>query len=219
MIINLPFSGFYYSEYDRELDYVEEREIEHLEEKHQLTNAQADELSGILFNSTDWGVAHRMVAEAYVEAFNEKFKEWTDIDLGLKFESMSSPREYNFATDRIFCHISDEVVHSLFDGADREKLAKVIRERFTSYDGFISFYSNYLPDWLETDVDEWDHNELCTLLMSWLPEDWSWAVFEEMVNGSEVFYSAWSEAVDWPKVEAWLEEIKTTNNVTTEDAV
>ena len=215
MIINIPFSGLYYSKYDRELDYVEEREIENFEETHNLTVAQVDELSSILFNSTDWGVAHRKVAEAYAKAFNEKFKEWTDIDLGLKFESLSSPREYNFQTDRLFTHISDEVVHTLFDGADREKLAKVIRERFTSCDGFISFYSNYLPDWLTREVDEWDHNELCTLLMSWLPEDWSWEVFENVTEG-EVFYSAWSEAVDWPKVEAWLDEIK--NNVTTEDA-
>jgi hypothetical protein len=42
----------------------------------------------------------------------------------------------------------------------------VIKERHTSRDGFISFYSNNFDDWVKP-LSKYDHNELGTLLTAY----------------------------------------------------
>jgi hypothetical protein len=44
--------------------------------------------------------------------------------------------------------------------ANFEAFTKYIKERYTSRDGFISFHSNYAPDWL---VD-WDGHKVGSIL-------------------------------------------------------
>ena len=43
------------------------------------------------------------------------------------------------------------------------KLKERIKERFSSRDGFMSFYSSDLGDWPK-ELKDWDHNQLSTLL-------------------------------------------------------
>src|SRR5690606_26269592 len=123
----------------------------------------------------------------------------------LEFESLDSPREYNFCTDRIFCYIPLESAKRLFvisAKGNHKRLKEVIRERFTSRDGFISFYSNNLEEWLDKPLDQWDHNEIGTLLIAVAPcfDDASWGFYESMAcNGG--FYQDWEAAVDWKEFE------------------
>lgn len=213
MITNVPFAGFYNSWYSQEVDRVEEMEVENMQEQYGLTDEQASALGDCFWSNVDsakvdYAKVYEQVAKDYVDAFNENFYEWTEIDLHLTFESMTSPREYNFATDRIFAYISDEVVQTLFDGVDKVRLSEVIKSRFTSCSGFISRYSNYLPEWLANPVEEWDHNELCTLLLAWMPEDYDFDIFYKMADNQESFYKAWSDNVNWPAVEEFINNMK-----------
>lgn len=89
-----------------------------------------------------------------------------EIGVNMEFESLWSPREYNFMTDRIFAEIPQEEVSRIFSATDRGKLAEAIREQFTSRDGFISFYSASLGDWPK-DITQWDHNQVETLLLAY----------------------------------------------------
>lgn len=215
LIINLPFAGFYGSWYSSEVDHVEEREAENLAETD--TAEQPEELridaaaySQILFDVTDYSAAYREIAEKYVPSFDALVSEAIDLPLGLEFEKMDSPKEYNFSTDRIYAHIALETVQALFNRLKPGTLAEVIRERFTSRSGFISHYSNDAAEWTEKPLDEWDHNELGTLLIAAMRDadmgdDWDYSVFNSMAEGED-FYTAHSNAVDWTKFEERVTE-------------
>lgn len=224
MLVNIPFSGFYNSIWSDEIDREEQEHInyavhgkdrdndlsEHLHpEPLQLDEA---ELSEIYLRATQYGWAYNAIAQDYVASFNAYWSAEIGFPLRLAFESMTSPREYNFATDRIFCDVPISVIHKLFavSRADKhETLHASIKDRFTSCSGFISHYSNDLNDWLEKPLCNWDHNELGTLLIAVMalrgsPDalrdyQWEWYLCEGM-SESSVFYKAWSDAVDWQKV-------------------
>lgn len=217
-IIQIPFSGFYESKWSQEVDYIEENETEYFETERQAEDGVAKELrlnareyGKILNHHTSYYDAYHQIAKDYTDTFNDWIKDECDLDLGLTYEGVSNPREYNFATDRIFAHIPLTAVRALFDrsaGGNHKRLAEVIKRRFTSCDGFISYYRNNLADWLAKDVADWDHNELETLLLAVMPEDdrdYEWSIFEGM---NEEIYSAWSNAVDWEKVDADIAELR-----------
>lgn len=217
VVIKLPFPGFYNSFYDGELDSVEEREAEHFAESDGEDNPGELRLDGrefaqILFDCADYGTAYRQLAEKYVDAFGNRFTEVAGGTLrGLTFESMSSPKEYNFTTERIFAYIDRGMVQEMFDDVDHGDLASVVRERFTSRSGFISFYSNDVDDWLEQPLDEWDHNQLETLLLAYMKphvdEDWEFGIYTAMSESND-FDTAFQECVDWKKFERRKEELR-----------
>jgi hypothetical protein len=245
--INLPFPGFYHSWYsdaiDREeeqtAEYLAEREIEEAREKvmareaAQLTlpiadrgkieidetqHVSAQEFCELLFDHCDYGKVYHKVAEFYVEAFDL----WAFEELGLpadsfKFSLMTSPREYNFTTDRLFAHVSNEALSTMFQRSasdDHKTLARVIRARFTSYDGFISHYSNDLEYWLAKPFDEWDYNELGTLLLAFVvlcgisQEQMREELYELTFSGNGEETEAIHAGMDWPAYEKALAELR-----------
>lgn len=219
VIINLPFAGFYETIYSSEIDTAQDQDAEHLAEQEESKQPpelrlSKEEISELFFKFTDYRVAYRHVAREYVEAFSAVAKSDADLRLDLQYESMDSPREYNFKTDRVYAHISWGTVLRLFALSKRDnhaKLAATIRERFTSYDGFHSFYDNSLQTWLDKPLAEWDHNELCTLLIAVLPSDFAddsdLSIYYLTVEG-ETGYNALQEAVDWPAFEKACEELR-----------
>lgn len=180
MLTTIPFSGFYESIHDAELD----RALEGLTQDSNGDQLEWQTAAGDierpvddLWKHVNWGVAHNAYARLYTEQFNAYFASAVGIELRLKFDELNSPREYNFATDRIFCELSKQVVRELWRKVDRSKLDDLIRATFTSYDGFISYYDNSLDAWLNKehsskhrmsghvgDVTKWDHNQVGTLL-------------------------------------------------------
>jgi hypothetical protein len=214
-IIKLPFQGFYESVWSQEVEHTVERDAEWMAEQQAEEGIapelrlDASEFAEILSDCLDYQDCYRRIAEAYVEAFDGVLSEEADLDLGLKFESVSSPRYYNFETDRVFAEVSDEAVAELFSKVSKDTLAKVIKERHTSYDGFISYYSNRVEEWLAKPLDEWDHNELETLLLAFLEdanvEDLDWAVYYRVCDGDGI-WSDYQAALDWQKVEEIVAE-------------
>ena len=81
----------------------------------------------------------------------------------LTFESLKMPREYNFNTDVIYCHIGIADALKLYNRVtfpNTDKLAQLLKDNFTSSSGFHSFYSNELEDYLSKSIEQLDHNEL-----------------------------------------------------------
>lgn len=153
MITTIPFSGFYESLHDSAFDYA-------------LESIFSDRDTGCHINEPlmwkahdyiDWRMAHELYAKEYAESLAHEF----GID-SLKFESLSSPKEYNFTTDRIFCTIEYADLCRLMAGFDLKAFAAYVREKFTSRDGFISFYDADLSAWGK--VETWDHNQCGTAL-------------------------------------------------------
>lgn len=221
IITRLPFAGFYESHYSGEIDQQESQFVEYEVSDRQAENGiPADlrlnetELYELLFRHTQYRVAYRMVAEWYVQGFNAVMKSEHDLDLRLTFESMDSPREYNFTTDRIYAHIPVSVVRKLWAISKAEshvRLKARIAESFTSRDGFHSYYANGLRDeWLNP-VTEYDHNQLCTLIEAvtdFEQLDRDDLHFYYATFGDDGGYQAWESAVDWPAFEAACEELR-----------
>lgn len=225
--IELPFPGFYDSLLSGELDHVEEREAEYFVER-QAEDGIAAELrldagaySELFLRHTDYSAAHQHLARQYVAAFDHVASEALGFPLGLQFEEMTSPKYYNFETDRVFAACSDDALAKLWamSKADGHKtLGALIAKRFTSCDGFASHYPNTLAAWLRKPLADWDHNELGTLLRACLKlagvydtsrgEGIEWRCFELMTDGDSDFWTALQEAVDWDAIERDAAELR-----------
>lgn len=196
MLTALPFAGFYCSKWSSELDDVENQFIE----KEADDTLDESEISAIVDKCRQYETQMQYVAQKYVGYFNEKFKEEFGIALGLRFESLKSPRKYNFTSDVIYAYIDEGVVRCLLDDLEDSKLADMIRERFTSRSGFISFYTNRIEEWKGKPLEEWDYNEVGTILEAYVAqvEDFEWDVFSAMID-CNVFDTALDKGMDWDK--------------------
>lgn len=216
--INIPFSGFYESMWSGLIDRAMEMAAEN-DHQRQTEDAIPEELRleetvfhEKLFDAMDYRDAERALAADYVDELNRRLESELGLKLHLKFKLMSSPREYNFETDRLFSDISLAAAKRLFAFSrkldDHEKLKAKIRRRFTSRDGFHSHYSNDFEVWKAKPLADWDHNELGTLLCiacDELGEDWDWSVYERLAESD---YEYVDKAVDWKKYEASIAEAR-----------
>jgi hypothetical protein len=154
------FPGFY----GTGLDSLMDREIEDAIENEGITWEEADK-------RYDYQRARLAITQAWLDAFVWEF------DIKLKFESIQSPKEYNFTTDRLFVQLplseAERMAAALKDedGKWGESFCHVLRKMFTSYDGFISFYPNSPNEgeWLMP-LDLWDHNQMQALIAAYLYE-------------------------------------------------
>lgn len=208
----IPFCGFYHSTYDFEIEHTIEREVEYFAQEW---GVDPDKVADAAFSNVDCSDAHRAIAELHCATWLERFTDETEINLyqGFKFFGMTSPKFYNFETDRVFVKIPLTGFQQCFEACKADgfkELERVIHERFTSRDGFISFYSNSIDDLIEKPLTEWDCNELETLLLATLAisadvDDFAseveMAVLEQG-NGNCLF-----DCVDWTKVEAEVKEV------------
>jgi len=155
LLTTLPFAGFYGSQHDAELDYAMAA---------MFSNDQGDPNPGLtdrVSSACRWSAVHL----TYAKEFAETFCEAVGIHL-VRFESMDSPRFYNFETDRLFIELPLEEAQRLMRETSTTSLDQVAGERHTSRSGFISFYSPHWRSW--GDVGRWDHNQLQTLVEAYV---------------------------------------------------
>lgn len=198
----IPFHGFYYSVFDAELDRAEELNASDAAERDD--SLSEEEYAEIFYRVTSYGKAFNKVAEEYVGYFNDWFKEHIGIDLELSFVEMTSPREYNFETDKIFCRASEAALRALFDKLDKGTLDSTIHKHLASRSGFISFYGDFVREWRDRPLEGWDCNELYMLLEAAVGDDddgeYTSTIADRMFNAN-VFDNAIDGAVDWGKFE------------------
>jgi hypothetical protein len=189
MLTTIPFSGFYYTLHDQTFDAVHERMFSD-------DNGDCDEAAQALqmrvFDACDWKKAQTGYAEQYCDMLAHEFK------IDMKFESMTSPREYNFETDRIFANIPEEEVKRLLAAVDTKVMTDLAIERFTSRSGFSSFYSANWRGW--GDVSGWDHNQIGTLVMAYIQQEHG----GEFDSYAEYGLMGDAEGNGW--IDEWIEE-------------
>ena len=231
MLATLPFfPGFYESLLSGAVDSYEEWESEWMAEKEcsqkyepetyqpEHLRLSASEYVELFFKCTDYQKTYLKVAQFWVEAFDEWCKENLKTPAkSFTWESMKSPREYNFETDRVFVHVPEEVVKMLFTRSEEQnhqQLRETIKELFTSRSGFMSFYSNDLEAWLEKPLETWDHNEVMTLIMASIIDcdefedrgKFEMALYELVFSGNGEEEEAM--ATDWEKFERLKTELR-----------
>lgn len=150
MLATIPFQGFYDSIHDDLLDNVLEGVFPDTQGwcYHTLEDHARDQV--------DWREVHIAYAKLYTEEFLE------EMEIDAKFESLRSPKEYNFTTDRIFIEIELAEVEWLLTETSVVTLMDQAREMFTSRSGFISFYSPDINNWGHP--AGWDHNQVGCLI-------------------------------------------------------
>ena len=102
-------------------------------------------------------------SKKYAESFICEIKSETGIDLDANFESLQSPKEYNFLNDRIFIEMPEKNAIKFINYVlqnHKKELEILIKQNFTSGEGFISKYKNNLQLW--GNPGEWDHNQIGT---------------------------------------------------------
>jgi hypothetical protein len=114
-----------------------------------------------------WKEFMQEYCKAYTDAFPEEFEDYCDFKIRLKFLEVQSPTFYNFSNDRILAEIPIEEVEKLFEEISTTELANTAKGLFTSYSGFVSFYSNDWQEW-PPDLSEWDENLVYCLLLAFI---------------------------------------------------
>ena len=108
------------------------------------------------------GYCWEFVKGGYDNFCKETCKEWVnaisdnfeDNPLGMtigKYKSMWSPREYNFSTDRISFEVSVDLrkLKKYCFNTERSDFNQYLHDKWSSYDGFISFIPNNVPEFME----------------------------------------------------------------------
>lgn len=147
------FPGFYNTllEYNNESEDIQNE----IDENRAPQGAKFEDFT---FNYEE---RNKRAAEKSCEAVEEKLKELFP-DIEINFEELISPTYYNYSND----HINVDI---LLSPEDRERLKqyliknkqeykKHLRERYTSYSGFISSYSNSYYTWTDIYFKEIEEN-------------------------------------------------------------
>ncbi len=245
-VVRLPFfQGMHESILSHAVDDYEEREAEYMADREiprqriepgtlvlaaedgenpewqpEHLRISASEYCELFFDCCCYSKVFLKIAQFWVEAFDW----WCHENLktpekSFLWESMTSPREYNFTTDVAYAYVSEEVLESFFakSAAEEHKtLAQVIRDSFASYDGFISFYPNDVETWLEKGFAEWDYNELGTLVAAAITAndefesrgDFEMALYYSIFSGNNEDGEAFDAGMDWPKFEEKVKELR-----------
>ena len=160
----IPFDGFYNSYFSSDIENQIGQQIEWDADIYDL-NEDEEQILRDNYLSVNRSSFYNEIAEhytdLYIDALNERLQGFT---LKAKFNLLTSPKEYNFETDRIFIdierdHAIDFIKYIIKNY--KKELENKIKERFTSRSGFWSHYKNGLDLWTK-DYSEWDHNQIGT---------------------------------------------------------
>ena len=167
-LVKLPFSGFYNSIHDSVIDSALEYQSECYADSDKANDIILDAL-----NVNHYDKIREALSKVFVEGVNELFWYEYDINLGLEFESLKSPKFYNYSTDEIYCYVANDKINELVALLDNENdFIKALKDKYQSHDGFIVFdstlqaidnkdYSLFFSDLLcqLIDFDSIDNNE------------------------------------------------------------
>ena len=124
----------------------------------------------------DYDAFTKKIGEEYTSELESIFKEALGYeDFNMEFVCISSPREYNFATDQIVYNLTTKDDEKFFEVVRAKMhehyatLKDMIKERHTSYDGFFSFMSNNIDEWFD-EVKENEHRPYLECVLEYLAE-------------------------------------------------
>lgn len=182
--LKIPFAGFYETSHSAMLENWLEYEQDTLMTEHGATLEQVQELAERFYDAIDWRKVHTEYAKAYTGELETLLNSESPrvTNMPIVFEALESPREYNFATDCIYAKMDIGDIQYMLGEIDEKTWRDFIREKCTSYDGFISFYSNDYDEW-EKDLSEWGEARLGMVLELYLVTLLEPKELEEVLSG------------------------------------
>ena len=129
----INFGGFYNSIHDDNIEWA-------CESFYSDDNGNCN--WDIILDNVDFKKLRGVYIDLYSDLFSDWLKENHGIAIKFKNISLSSPREYNFETDKILCDIDSVENESLIKALQSNtKFLDWLKDRTKSRSGFISFYS------------------------------------------------------------------------------
>jgi hypothetical protein len=142
------FSGFYETLWAFQYDDIE---YSLFNEPDRILKQINDYIIDRLFDYADNTAYENAIAKSYVEVILIKLQEkYPDLIKSIKFESVVSPKRYNFSTDVINIIVDCDFDRLIAEFKKHPQAAEYIKETYTSRSGFSSYYENDLGDWLKT---------------------------------------------------------------------
>ena len=148
------FTGFYSTLFediiDSEVDYI-------LEEEETYTTDNVE---------FDYKTFKEDISKQCVGVFEDAFNRDMHTKLSVSFESLFSPKFYNFENDSINVAISlsqddfDTVISAIKE--NKTEISEQLKEKYSSRDGFSSFHSTDLDEWIEDLTLEFENEEDCS---------------------------------------------------------
>lgn len=111
-----------------------------------------------VYQYIDYSKLYEETAKVICNAIGE-FMVNEELIQSFEFETLVSPREYNFVNDSINIKVECDV-QKLIDFIKNnfwEEFKEEIEKTYTSRDGFISYYENDAEEWLTTFKEDSDH--------------------------------------------------------------
>lgn len=127
------FTGFYNTIFEPDEDIVIESPFTYSDYEFDYETYKNDIIKECIFGISD------------------KLEEFNIFGIKIKYQLLSSPKYYNFSNDKIFVEykLNKKAINSINEYLNKYKkeFAKYIKDNYTSYDGFMSFYSNDIEVW------------------------------------------------------------------------
>lgn len=164
------FSGFYETAYSFNVDHYDVADW--LFDENEYNDIQMEFLAELVKRHYDDIVKENYkeycddVAKAVCEFLTEKVSEMLNTKVEFEFQSIYSPKYYNYRNDSINVNFNcdaDAFMKNLLEYIKKhlDDFKEYIESNYTSYDGFMSYYSNDVNDWLK---NEYNDHEIGSLL-------------------------------------------------------
>ena len=162
------FPGFYETAYSFEIDIHDAVESVFDEMNttmklfHELANRDYDKLFKENYNGY-----RENVAKTVCEFLSEKISDMLKVNVQVEFQNIYSPMYYNFKNDSINVNLKiddeDLFMKNLLSFVKNhfDKFKQYIESNYTSYDGFLSHYSNNANEWVK---NEYNAHEIGSIL-------------------------------------------------------
>lgn len=141
----------------------------------------------------------------------------------ITLESVYNPKAYNFRTDIINITIIPKIEKiKAFIYENKNAFIEYLKEKYTGYDGFISFYSNDFSEWQEMTKDFSDYSENEHILGSVLQficniEDITeFSLYDDIEKNEFEYIENWNDIVN--QSDGSLKEFFTKNGYLENDA-
>lgn len=167
------FPGFYESLFCNSDEFIDDE----LDMKFEIEQFIQSKDFFIEYEYEDFNKYKIDVCDAYMELYIEKLIEVLPNSIteyeDFLFEkvdystTVDSPRYYNYRTDHCYCEVrtNRKTLKLIKEWTLKlDGVSDYIKKNFTSRDGFISFISNDIDIWKETDIEDYEENMLIALL-------------------------------------------------------
>ncbi len=149
------FPGFYGTLFEGDIESFSDGENDYIKEDYFFdAEKNKDFYIGDFIKNREYEARVGKLACDFIE------KELSEYTEKIEFESIDSPKEYNFSNDSINCTVTPKIeAIKSFIYENKEKYEQFLIDNFKSRSGFMSFFAYDFESWKEYTKDFTDYSE------------------------------------------------------------